>query len=138
LDTAALLRWALFNFLLGNADAHGKNISFLYAEGSVRLAPFYDLISTAVYPRQVNNKFAMRMGGQKDPRYLAGDDLEKFAHEIGIGVRSVNSELRTLIEKIEQSCGGLAANYRERYANPVILGRIEQVMAQRISKAKTL
>jgi serine/threonine-protein kinase HipA len=137
-DVAALLRWALFNFLIGNADAHGKNIGFLYADGRVRLAPFYDLISTAVYPRQVNNKFAMRMGGQKDPRYLAGDDLEKFAAEIGVGLRGVRNELRTLAGRVESAGRELAAEYRERYGNPVIVGRIEEVLAQRLGKAKTL
>lgn len=28
-DILLLLQWALFNFLIGNADAHGKNLSFL-------------------------------------------------------------------------------------------------------------
>src|SRR6266568_1872886 len=74
LDTLSLLRWALFNFLIGNADSHAKNLSFLYADGTVRLAPFYDLLSTAVYER-VSNKFAMKMGGQRDPRYLMASHL---------------------------------------------------------------
>lgn len=137
-DVAALLRWALFNYLIGNADAHGKNISFLYAAGRVRLAPFYDLISTAVYPRQVDNKFAMRVGGQKDPRYLAAADLEKFAAEIGVGLRNVKSELRALAQSVEATGQVLANEYRIRYGNPVILGRIEEVMTQRISKARSL
>ncbi|MCK5826827.1 MAG: HipA domain-containing protein [Desulfuromusa sp.] len=38
-DVAELLRWALFNFMIAKADAHGKNISFLYADGLVRLTP---------------------------------------------------------------------------------------------------
>jgi len=137
-DVAALLRWALFNFLIGNADAHAKNISFLYADGQVRLTPFYDLISTAVYERQVNNKFAMRMGGQKDPRYLSASDLAKFANEVGIGLRGVKRELLGLVEQIESVAPGLAEEYRQQFANPVIVGRIEQVLAQRIAKARSL
>ena len=137
-DVAELLRWALFNFLIGNADAHAKNISFLYATGQVRLAPFYDLLSTAVYERQVNNKFAMRMGGRKDPRYLSVSDLEKFAGEIGIGVRGVKRELSSLVKKITVFAPVLANEYRQQFDSPVIIGRIEQVLTQRVGKAKTL
>jgi len=61
LDTLSLLKWALFNFLIGNADSHAKNLSFLYAGGTIRLAPFYDLLSTAVYERVNKIKFMQRL-----------------------------------------------------------------------------
>ena len=137
-DVAELLRWALFNFMIGNADAHGKNISFLYADGQVRLTPFYDLISTAVYERQVNNKFAMRMGGQNDPHYLSADNLSKFAAEIGVGLRGVKRELAGLVEKIEAAVPDLAKEYRQQFDLPIIVGRIEKVLTQRLSKAKAI
>ena len=137
-DVRELLRWALFNFLIGNADAHAKNISFLYADGTIRLAPFYDLLSTAVYEKQVNNKFAMRMGGQKDPRYLSQKNLETFSVEIGIGIRVVNHELRSLSDKIENAAIDLSDQFRQQYSNAVIIDRIEQVLKQRITKAKFL
>jgi serine/threonine-protein kinase HipA len=137
-DVAALLRWVLFNFLIGNADAHGKNISFLYADGQVRLAPFYDLLSTAVYERQVNNKFAMRMGEQKDPRYLSAANLAKFAAEVGVGLRGVKRELSGLVAAVEVAAPQLAEEYRLQFENPVIVGRIGQVLAQRVGKAKAM
>ena len=34
-------RAAVFQFVIGNADAHGKNYSFLYGEAGARLAPLY-------------------------------------------------------------------------------------------------
>lgn len=44
--TAALV----LNWLLGNGDAHLKNFGVLYHDdGDVRLAPFYDVVSTLVY-----------------------------------------------------------------------------------------
>ena len=137
-DVAELLRWALFNFLIGNADAHGKNISFLYADGQVRLTPFYDLISTAVYERQVNNKFAMRMGGQKDPRYLSAGNLSKFAAEIGVGLRGVKREFAGLVEKVEAFAPDLAEEYRQKFEQPVIVRWIEGVLKQRLDKAKVI
>lgn len=44
-----LFTWLVFNVLVGNSDAHLKNISFLASEEGVQLAPFYDLLSVAVY-----------------------------------------------------------------------------------------
>lgn len=44
-----LFRWLVFNVLIGNEDAHLKNLSFLLSGQSVGLAPFYDLLCTAVY-----------------------------------------------------------------------------------------
>jgi len=44
-----LFGWLVFNVLLGNGDAHLKNLSFLVSHEGVQPAPFYDLLSTAVY-----------------------------------------------------------------------------------------
>lgn len=137
-DAAALLRWSLFNFLIGNADAHGKNLAFLYASGSVRLAPFYDLLSTAVYERRVDNKFAMKMGGQKAPRYLSGHHLEKFAAEINVGLRVVKAQLREIAGKVQAEVRPLTEEYRRNYASPVIIGWLERVVNQRIAKANAI
>ena len=41
-DKLALLRWIIFNYLIGNSDAHAKNVSFLMQNNALHLAPFYD------------------------------------------------------------------------------------------------
>lgn len=137
LDTLSLLKWALFNFLIGNADSHAKNLSFLYAGGTVRLAPFYDLLSTAVYAR-VSNKFAMKMGGQKDPRYLMATHLASFAAEAGIELRTVKTQLLELCGKVERAIVPLAESYRETYEHPIIVEDIIRVVEQRLRKAHSL
>jgi serine/threonine-protein kinase HipA len=137
LDTLSLLKWALFNFLIGNADAHAKNLSFLYAGGTIRLAPFYDLLSTAVYER-LNNKFAMKMGGQKDPRYLMASHLARFAAEIGIEPRTVRAQLLELCRKVEEATGPLAESFRVAYQRPIIVEKIIRVVDQRLRKAHSL
>ena len=52
---------ALFNYAIGNCDAHGKNFSLLYDGQGIGLAPFYDLVSTMAYP-ELEQKFAMAIG----------------------------------------------------------------------------
>ena len=44
-----LFGWLVFNVLVGNTDAHLKNLSFLVSHEGVQLAPFYDLLSVATY-----------------------------------------------------------------------------------------
>lgn len=70
-----LLRLVVFNVVIGNADAHGKNISLLHMDdGSVRLAPSYDLVSTTQWKtvmtrggeREVSRQMAMSVGGEFD------------------------------------------------------------------------
>lgn len=46
---ARLFGWLVFNVLVGNSDAHLKNLSFLVSHEGVQLAPFYDLLSVATY-----------------------------------------------------------------------------------------
>ena len=137
LDSLNLLKWALFNFLVGNADAHAKNLSFLYQAGSVRLAPFYDLLSTAVYER-LNNKLAMKMGGQKDPRYMMAGDLAKFAAEAGVGLRIVKVQLLELCGRLETELKPLLEYYRETTLNAAIVNEVARVAEQRVRKARSI
>ena len=44
-----LFGWLVFNVLIGNSDAHLKNLSFMVSHEGVQLAPFYDLLSVAAY-----------------------------------------------------------------------------------------
>jgi serine/threonine-protein kinase HipA len=44
-----LFEWLVFNLLVGNADAHLKNLSFVVSERGVAPAPAYDLVSVAAY-----------------------------------------------------------------------------------------
>jgi len=137
LDASNLLNWAIFNFIIGNADAHGKNLSFLYNERLVRVAPFYDLISTAVY-RRLNNKFAMKMGGQSDARYLPQDTLGNIAVEIGIDIRTVRTAFISLMDSIETKSPQLVDEYRDRFGALIILGDIAKVISYRVAKGRAL
>ncbi len=137
LDASNLLNWAIFNFIIGNADAHGKNLSILYNGGLVRVAPFYDLLCTAVY-RRLNNKFAMKMGGQSDARYLPPDTLGKFAVEIGIDKRTVRAAFIGLMDNIEIKSLQLLDEYRDRFGALAVLGDVANVISYRIVKGRAL
>jgi serine/threonine-protein kinase HipA len=50
IDRNLLASALVFNYLICNMDAHGKNFSLLHhTQANIRLAPFYDMICTRVY-----------------------------------------------------------------------------------------
>ena len=64
-ELAELLRLAAFTSIIGNADGHGKNISFLIdtERGTITLAPAYDTVPTALWP-ELRNTQAMSVAGK--------------------------------------------------------------------------
>ena len=136
-DSLLLLDWVFFNFLIGNADSHAKNLSWLYAGGSIRLAPFYDLLSTAVYER-VNNKFSMKLGGQRDPRYLSPQHLARFAEEIGIGLRTAKNRMKEVVERVDGALVTIGEGEGRDLLSVPVVKSILQVIQQRERKMKSL
>ncbi len=82
-DRLSLLRWVVFNFLIGNADAHGKNVSVLHHPGGISLAPFYDLMSTLVYP-SLSTKMAMKIGSKYRFEQVGRRHWESMSREAGL------------------------------------------------------
>ena len=100
-DILQLVRWILFNVLIGNCDAHGKNIAFLYTP-KCQLAPFYDLLSTQCY-EGLSDKFSMKLGGENRLDWLQKRHFERFAKEIGVKFVLIEKELKKLIKALEQN-----------------------------------
>jgi serine/threonine-protein kinase HipA len=76
-----LVERLLFNLLIGNADAHGKNFAVLFASQGAQLAPAYDLLCTQAYPA-LSEAFVMRIGParrQDELTPLAWQELAKQA-----------------------------------------------------------
>lgn len=82
-DKKKLLQWIVFNHLIGNHDAHGKNVALLVSQQGFRLAPFYDLMSTAVY-EDLSDKMAMKIGGTYDPKGVFKRHWERLAVEAAV------------------------------------------------------
>jgi serine/threonine-protein kinase HipA len=103
-DVLSLLNWVIFNYLIGNSDAHGKNISLLLLPEGPMLAPFYDLLSTRIYAHYgLAEGLAMKIGGESDPGSIQKIHWEQFAEEIGIKPRLVLTRVADLAKKIEDN-----------------------------------
>lgn len=99
-DLQSLLDAVIFNLLIGNNDAHGKNFSLLYrADGQTRLAPLYDLITTAAYP-ELAAKMAMKIGGEYDPEKVGPRQIERLATEAALSGPMVRNRVSELAEAV--------------------------------------
>lgn len=94
-DILKLLDAALFNLIIGNADAHGKNYSLLYRGDSIMLAPLYDLLSTVYYP-----DLAMKIAKRAKLEDLQKRDWATFAEKTGLTEPYIRRRTAALAGKV--------------------------------------
>lgn len=123
-DFQQLLQWVFFNFLIGNMDAHAKNLSFMYQAKQIRLAPFYDMMCTNIY-EDLSQKLAMKIGGENRPEWIMEKHWERFAMEIKISNPVLQKRLSDfclkLINKIDSTYASFIGKYqRDRILDEII------------------
>lgn len=102
----SLIDWVLFNLIIGNSDAHGKNISYFISKGSINLAPFYDLVSVVYESQKTKNletNLAMAIGDNFDCNEITAYDLLTFAEEAGIKFSLLKRRLDSLIAQCRKN-----------------------------------
>ena len=91
-DVLKLLDAVIFNLIVGNADAHGKNFSILHDETGPRLAPLYDLLATVAYP-ELSSKLAMKIGRRSTLEQMDIRGWTRFAADAGLGLPLVRRRI---------------------------------------------
>jgi serine/threonine-protein kinase HipA len=108
IDLARLLDAVIYNYLVGNMDAHGKNFSLLYhgiETGNLEMsfAPLYDVVSTIYYP-ELSRTMAMKIGGEYSSEKVTPKNFEQLAEEAGLAKpmvkRRVPELAKTIIETL--------------------------------------
>ena len=105
-DSIKFLDMLIFNYLIGNADAHGKNYSLLYTEDKPELAPGYDLLCTEVYP-DLSKKMAMKIGGKYEARDVYLKHWHKLVPETKAAQANMTKQLSAMAEKTTTEAKGL-------------------------------
>ena len=90
-----LLRWALFQFLIGNSDAHGKNFSFFVRRQGLEPAPWYDLVSVVQYPG-IDHELAMAYGDAFSLAEVGPFQMADFARRCRVDRRLLKREASRL------------------------------------------
>jgi serine/threonine-protein kinase HipA len=134
-DRIKLIELAVFNYLIGNADSHAKNISLLYDSGAnPALAPFYDLVCTGVY--NLSRQMAMAIGGVYDPRDIDATSWKNFAEQAGIrSPKPVVDILGKMATTIYGKAVETANSIITRYGESPVYGQIIEMVEHRARMA---
>ncbi|OAI49056.1 hypothetical protein AYO45_03590 [Gammaproteobacteria bacterium SCGC AG-212-F23] len=131
IDLERMLNAVMFNYFIGNCDAHGKNFSFLYYN-RLQLAPLYDLVCT-IYYKDLTQKMAMKLGGEYNIKSIRVDNFDVLAGEIGFSKPEVRKRVFAMIDAILSSLSVMSIQYpiQEKISNLIMI-RCEY-FAKRIS-----
>lgn len=125
-----LLDYVIFNALIGNHDAHGKNFSLLYPAKGPVLSPFYDTLSTAVYPKFAV-KMAMKIGSKYKFTEIYGRHWEQFAQEAGLAKPQAKKRILELAQALPQIARQLQADPNKGFAQHQLVEQIIVLIEQR-------
>jgi serine/threonine-protein kinase HipA len=94
-DMLAFQRWVMFNYLVGNADAHAKNLSVLISAGQpgYQLAPFYDLLCVRAYG---DTGLALFIGDEDTFDVVGLHSWEAFCQDCGFAVKETLQQLHAM------------------------------------------
>jgi serine/threonine-protein kinase HipA len=95
-----MLNWVLFQLLIGNSDAHGKNISFFVGPAGIDMAPAYDLLNIDMYATEYDRDFSMAIGDAFAPEDVSPWELAEMCERCGLQKRLVAKTLTTMSEKL--------------------------------------
>lgn len=131
LDIPAFIDGLIFNVLIGNADAHGKNHSLLYSNGARRLSPFYDLVSTLAWP-ELSKSLAMKIGGCESVNAFSTGDWKKMAKETDLGWPMMRERMAETSHVVRNRLGAVQAQTMDY--NGDLSKRLHEIVGDRSAR----
>lgn len=138
-DKKRLIEWVVFNVLVGNMDGHAKNLSLMTVGKRTRLAPFYDMVCTAVYPN-LSQKFAFKIGGENRPRWMMPRHWERFAVGTDTKPQFVRKVMTDIMKRIESALPIVVERLRLCASKPdelLMIDNIEKLIVRSLLQMKT-
>lgn len=122
-----LLDWVIYNAIIGNADAHAKNLALLSNPDRHRsLAPFYDLVPTIAFSaRLVDRSPALRIGDCEHLDRITSADWRAFAAATGYAPKFVLARVTEIADAVGGKLDGVVSALIAEGADPA---RIEKVL----------
>jgi serine/threonine-protein kinase HipA len=135
-DSLAFIQRLIFSYLIGNADAHGKNYSLLYKGNSISLAPAYDLLSTEVYP-DMSMKMAMKIGGKYEPFDVLARHWHRIVPDNYLAKNSLNKVLLKMSDECTLQSEALRIELSKNVIDSSIFDQICSVISKRAAYIKS-
>lgn len=127
----AVFQWIVFNTLVGNSDCHLKNISFLVDGQGTKVAPFYDLLCTAVYHARAfadeqavwpNEPLAMPVAGASTFGEVTRAKLVQTGIQLGLALGTSEREVNRFVSKMAVFADDVIQQFESEYAEPGLMG----------------
>ncbi|MFW7381971.1 MAG: type II toxin-antitoxin system HipA family toxin [Oligoflexus sp.] len=113
-DLKEYFRLTLFNFMIGNADAHLKNHSLFHyidekdGKAKIRLTPAYDLVPARQFESGDDEDLGLSLGGRK--KKIGRKDFDNFCQYLEIPKATTTHFLNKMRSNREQLIGILNKN----------------------------
>lgn len=117
-DVIGFIDRVVFNFLIGNGDAHGKNFSVLYRTRAPRLAPVYDALCTTVYPA-IAKKMAMKFDGKFEFRWVSANKIARTFARAGINEKVIFDSITRQIAALRKNLPAMSDLADREHPSPV-------------------
>jgi len=125
-EKIALLRWVVFQVLIGNIDAHAKNLTFFCSACGLSLAPAYDLVSGRMYANdQVEEALAMAIGDAFCLENLSAHEWVNFSRTAKLSPGLVQLELIALSRKSTDSVARVIDEAMSEGADTAVATKID-------------
>jgi serine/threonine-protein kinase HipA len=130
IEVLRLLDAVLFNLVVGNADAHGKNFSLLYQADAITLAPLYDLLCTEAYP-ELSPKPAMKIAGVATLKDLTARSWQKFSDDIEISQPYLRRRIKEICRAVQEYAPAIASAIAGHGFDPASLEHYVEIVGHR-------
>jgi serine/threonine-protein kinase HipA len=138
-DMLQFQRWVMFNYLIGNSDAHAKNISVLIDYKRFSIAPFYDLICERVY---IVRGLALYIGGEKEFDQVGRHSWEAFCKDCDFRLPEFLKEFRNMATKLLPAWGKVGAEIEKKNtpteSEKALLVRMTAVFEKQVQNAMSM
>ncbi len=146
----AIFRWVVFNLLIGNNDAHLKNLSVFAGKDGCSLTPHYDLVSTSAWatPELLgatentwpNVQLSFPIGSAARFSEVTIPDVFAFAEAMGIPHATAHRYLGRMTEAIIPAAERVQAEFEARTDVPVDVraGQIKMLLSIRYLPISTM
>lgn len=123
-----LFRWTVFNILIGNHDAHLKNLSLFVGRDGYSLSPHYDFVSTvswarpdlvSIGPLWPDLELTHPVGNARFFSDLRRDDVFEFGAQINLPVKVIERELDRLVKQIHTAADLVYTEFEQRSDVPL-------------------
>lgn len=132
-NVLAFLDQVVARYLLGDHDGHGKNVSILHLPTGLRLAPLYDMVSTAAYAG-LSPKMAMRIGGEYSGDYIMDRHWERLAKDLSLGAAEFRRRRRRIGQAIVSAIADVQRDFATTGHDRPVIKRIQTIAERRLER----